>query len=137
MRVLIFILITTIFCFSCRKEEFREDPDKNHYIDKAINANLGKYIATGIVNTISIDSIDIQINKVDASTIQIVSNRFSAFTIVVNNLTQYDGYATPGGAGLNLVSASREVQFSILNSSMILKFQNAYANIDLAGKKVD
>ncbi len=137
MRVLIFIIVTAIFCFSCRKEEFREDPDKNHYIDMAIDANLGKYIATGAVNTISIDSIDIQINKVDATTIQIESSSFLAFTIAVNNLTQYDGYASPGGSGLNLVSASREVQFSILNSSMILKFQNSSINIDLAGKKVN
>jgi hypothetical protein len=136
MRYLIIILLTFLL-FSCKKKnEFREDPDINHTVEMAVNANVGLYLAAGKVGKRSIDSLDIVVSKIDASTIQITSSQFPPLSVAVNNLTDYSGYASPGGSGLDLVSTTNGIQLSIINSSMLLKYQKNRVTLDLAAKKI-
>jgi hypothetical protein len=47
MRYSIILLLTFLF-FSCKKKnEFREDPEINHTVETAVNANVGKYLFIG------------------------------------------------------------------------------------------
>jgi hypothetical protein len=136
MRYLTFILLTCVL-FSCKKKnEFREDPEVNHTVEMAVDANVGKYLATGKVGKRNIDSLDILVTKIDASTIQLSSSQFPSLTVAVNNLTDYSGYATPGGSGFDLVSTTSGIQLSIINSSMLLKYQKNRVILDLAAKKI-
>jgi hypothetical protein len=136
MRYLTIILLTFVL-FSCKKKnEFREDPAVNHTVEMALDANLGKYLATGKIGARNIDSLDILVSKIDASTILLSSSQFPSLTIAVNNLTDYSGYASPGGSGFDLVSATNGIQFSIVSSSMLLKYQKHGIVLDLAAKKI-
>jgi hypothetical protein len=136
MRYLLVILISILF-FSCKKKnEFREDPEVNHTVEMAVDANVGKYLAAGKIGMRHIDSLDILLAKVDASTILLSSSQFPSLKIAVNNLTDYSGYASPGGSGLDLVSTTNGIQLSIINASMLLKYQQSGIILDLAAKKI-
>jgi hypothetical protein len=135
MRTPILIVVFVSLLLACRKEEFRENPSINHTVEAAVDANLGKYLASGKINNAQIDSIDLVISKVNASNISLSSSLFPALIIPVTSLTELDGYAESGGSGLNLISSTNGIQLTILNSNLLLKYENGADRIDIAGKK--
>jgi hypothetical protein len=136
MRTLITLIILLTFTCGClKRNEFSQFPEINYQLESAIDQNTGLYISRGIVNSKSIDSLVINVIKLDKNVIQLSSDAFGAISIPVNNLTQYDGYAMPGGSGSDLVSSNSAIQFSIVNANMVLKYQKSTTILDLAAKK--
>jgi hypothetical protein len=136
MRYLSILLISILFISCKKKNEFREDPEINHTLELAVDANVGKYLATGKIGENNMDSLDILVSKIDGSTILLSSSQFPSMSIPVNNLTDYGTYSSPGGSGLNLVASNSDMQFSIFNASMLLKYKKDNIDLDLAAKKI-
>lgn len=136
-KYLVLLLLSSgLFCACINKrDEFRPNGAINYTIENAIEANLGTYLTAGKINDMPMDAIDIQISKASPNTIQVHSNVFPLITTTVNSLTLYQDYAQPGGSGLDLISSSNGIQFSIISGNLTLKYQNNTVKIDLLGKK--
>ncbi len=132
-----YLFILFIFFSACQKrEEFRTFPEVNLTSEAALNHNAGLYFSKGKINDIAFDTINIVLSKSSGNQVQLSSPLFPSVVFAVNSLTDYSTHATPGGAGLDLISASPEVEFSIINSNMVLKYRKSNFTIDLVGKKI-
>jgi hypothetical protein len=133
---LISIIGLLFFCLSCyKKDEFKPSSPINYSVEAAIDANLGTYLTSGSYNGQALDSVILNIVKIDASTISLSSPNTPTITTTINNLTIYEDYASPGGTGLDIISYSNGVEFSIVSGNLLLKYQNIAAKIQLSGKK--
>ncbi len=136
MRYIALLLLIFTFIACQKREEFRTNPDVNHSVEAALEHNIGPYFAKGKIGTVVFDSMNVVLSRSTGNHVKLSSSSFPTLTFAVNSLTDYSTHSVPGGSGLDLVSASPGIEFSIVNFNMVLKYQNASQTIEFVGKKL-